>query len=58
MNQRDKYEIVQAFELETGEMAWNDWFESGHEYSVSDKEYFAKGLNKYLNIVGFIIKKL
>ena len=57
LNQSDLYEIVDAFELITGEKAWQDWFDSEHEYSVTDKEYFAKGLNNYLNVIGFIIKK-
>ena len=58
LNSSDLYEIVDAFELTSGEKAWQDWFDSEHEYSVSDKEYFAKGLNKYLIVIGFIIKKL
>ncbi|MCR5736534.1 MAG: class I SAM-dependent methyltransferase [Eubacterium sp.] len=58
LNRSDLYELVDAFELTTGEKAWQDWFDSEHEYSASDKEYFAKGLNNYLNVIGFIIKKL
>ena len=58
LTKTDLCEIVDAFELKTGEKAWQDWFDSEHEYSISDKEYFAKGLNNYLNIIGFIIKKI
>ncbi len=57
-NSKGQYEIVQAFELETGEQAWKDWFASGHAFAKRDGEYFEKGINGYVNIIGFLIKKL
>lgn len=53
-----RYEILQAAVLETGAQAWNDWFASGHPFAKRDGEYFAKGIDRYVNLIGFVIKKL
>ncbi len=37
--------------------AWKDWFDSGHEYGVRDKEFLDKGLSQILNFVLIYVKK-
>ena len=52
-----QYEIVKAFDLDCFGDAWEDWFASKHPYAIRDEEYFAKGVDKYLSIVGLVIRK-
>lgn len=52
----EDFEIIQDFELECFHEAWNDWFESKHNFAVRDCEYFKKGVDKYLTFVGFVIE--
>lgn len=40
-----------------GEEAWQEWFASGHEYALRDKEFFDRGIGKYLNFVVMAIRK-
>ena len=54
----DAFEIVKDFELECFDLAWKDWFMSEHLFSIRDAEYFAKGVDEYLEFVGFVIRKI
>ncbi len=53
----DDYEVVMDFDLDCFDEAWNDWFESGHEYGIRDKGYFDRGLGEYLSFIGIVIRK-
>jgi cyclopropane fatty-acyl-phospholipid synthase-like methyltransferase len=53
----DDYEVVMDFNLDCFDEAWNDWFESGHEYGMRDKVYFDRGLDEYLSFIGIVIRK-
>lgn len=48
---------VECFELTDDEAAWNEWFASGNEYGKRDKEFFDKGIGKYLCFVGIAVRK-
>ena len=37
---------------------WNDWYQSGHEYAMQDKEFMDKGVDKMMNFVMLVVKKL
>ena len=37
--------------------AWKDWFDTGHEYGLRDKEFLEKGLNQILNFVMIYVRK-
>ena len=37
--------------------AWQDWFDSGHEYGARDKEFLDQGLAEILNFVLIYVKK-
>lgn len=52
-------EIAQAefFEMDCADEAWREWFESGHEYALRDKEFFERGVGKYMNFVGMAIRR-
>ena len=53
----EKFDIEKAFDLDSFDVAWKDWFMSKHKFAVRDEEYFKKGVDKYLSIVGFVIRK-
>jgi len=44
-------------QINCGDVAWQEWFDSGHEYAVRDKAFFDKGIGKYLNFVGMAVRK-
>ena len=44
-------------EAKSTDKAWSEWFESGHEYGMRDKEFIDKGLNKVLNFILIYIRK-
>ena len=44
-------------EAECFDTAWKEWFESGHEYGIRDKEFLEKGLDKILNFILIYVKK-
>ena len=37
--------------------AWEDWFASGHEYGLRDKEFLEKGLDRLLNFALIYVRK-
>ncbi len=40
------------------DVAWQDWFDTNHEFAVREKAFFDKGLDKYLNFISIIVKKV
>jgi len=44
-------------EAECFETAWKEWFDSGHEFGIRDKEFLEKGLDKILNFILIYVKK-
>lgn len=48
---------VDAFEAECYDIAWKEWFDTGHEFAMRDKEYLDKGLYDLLNFVLIYVKK-
>lgn len=57
LGKSDAFDIVQHFDLQCFDAAWNDWFSSQHEFALHDEKYFQKGVSNYLSTVGLIIKK-
>ena len=39
------------------DLAWQDWFDSGHEYGARDKEFLDRGLDQVLNFVLMYVRK-
>ena len=52
----DQCEIM-VREADCYDIAWQEWFESGHEYGVRDKEFLDKGLYDILNFAMIYVKK-
>jgi len=52
----DQCEVV-IKEAECFDIAWQEWFEFGHEYGKRDKEFLDKGLYDILNFILIYIKR-
>ncbi|MBR3105891.1 MAG: methyltransferase domain-containing protein [Clostridia bacterium] len=52
----DRCEVT-VKEAECFDAAWQEWFDSGHEYGIRDQEFLSKGLNKILNFILIYVKK-
>lgn len=48
---------VTVKEAECFDVAWQEWFESGHEFGIRDKEFLDKGLDQILNFVLIYVKR-
>lgn len=55
-NHKDEIELS-IYEADCFDKAWEDWFITGHEFGLRDKEYLDKGLYQMLNFVMVCIKK-
>lgn len=50
-------ESIKVNEMRCFDAAWQDWFDTKHEYAIRDKEFFDRGLEKYINFISIIVKK-
>ncbi len=44
-------------EAECFDIAWQEWFDSEHEFGIRDKEFLSKGLNEILNFILIYVRK-
>ena len=44
-------------EAECFDIAWQEWFDSGHEYGIRDREFLQKGLDRGLSFVLIYVRK-
>lgn len=58
IGQSDNFEIVMDFDLDSFDVAWNDWFLSKHGLALHDEKFFKKGIGQYLATVGLVIRKV
>lgn len=48
---------IMVTEGECFDEAWEDWFSTGHEFAVRDREFLSKGLDRILNFVLIWVQK-
>ena len=48
---------LSVLEAECFDEAWQDWFSTGHEYGIRDREFLSKGLDRILNFVLIYVRK-
>ncbi len=48
---------VSVAEAECFDIAWREWFDSGHEYGARDREFLDRGLDRILNFILIYVKK-
>ena len=49
---------ISVKEADCFDIAWKEWFDSGHEFGIRDKEFLGKGLDQILNFILIYVKKL
>ena len=49
---------VTVKEAKCFDVAWKEWFDTGHEFAMRDKEYLDKGLDKILNFILIYVQKV
>ena len=52
----DECDVV-VKEGECFDEAWKDWFDSGHEYGLRDRQFLEQGLDQLLNFILIYVKK-
>ncbi len=48
---------VEVYESVQFDLVWQEWFDSGHEYGIRDREFLEKGLKDVLNFVMMVIER-
>jgi len=48
---------VKVYESANFDQVWQEWFDSGHEYGIKDKEFLQRGLQEILNFVMIVVRK-
>ena len=48
---------VSVTEAECFDAAWADWFGTGHEYGIRDRDFLSRGLDRILNFVLMYVRK-
>ena len=46
-----------VLETECCDEAWEDWFSTGHEYGIRDREFLSRGLSRILNFPLIYVRK-
>ena len=46
-----------VLEAECCDEAWEDWFSTGHEYGIRDREFLSRGLDRFLNFPLIYVRK-
>ena len=48
---------ISVKEADCFDIAWKEWFDSGHEFGIRDKEFLSKGLNEVLKFILIYVRK-
>ena len=48
---------VRTWEMSLFELAWQEWFDTKHEYALNDKKYFDSMIKPFTNFVGIMVRK-
>ena len=48
---------ISVLEAECCDEAWEDWFSTGHEYGIRDREFLSRGLDRILNFPLIYVRK-
>ena len=48
---------ISVTEAECYDEAWEDWFNTGHEYGIRDREFLSRGLDRILNFALIYVRK-
>ena len=48
---------ISVLEAECYDEAWEDWFNTGHEYGIRDRDFLSRGLDRIQNFVLIYVRK-
>ena len=48
---------ISVMEAECFDAAWKDWFNTGHEYGIRDRDFLSRGLGQILNFALIYVQK-
>ena len=48
---------ISVLEAECDDEAWEDWFNTGHEYGIRDRDFLSRGLKEILNFALIYVRK-
>ena len=48
---------ISVMEAECFDAAWKDWFNTGHEYGIRDRDFLSRGLGRILNFALIYVRK-
>ena len=48
---------ISVLEAECFDEAWEDWYNTGHEYGIRDREFLSRGLDRILNFVLIYVRR-
>ena len=52
----ERMETVETWELGCFDLAWDEWFATGHKYALEDQQFFETLIRPYTCFVGIYIK--
>jgi len=56
IGKHERIELVETWEMECFDLAWSEWFATGHEYALGDKRFFESLIKPYTCFVGIYVK--
>lgn len=48
---------AEVWEMECADLAWQEWFQTGHEYALRDRQFMLRGVDREVNLLGICIRK-
>ncbi|MBO5133322.1 MAG: methyltransferase domain-containing protein [Paludibacteraceae bacterium] len=57
IGEHEDIEEVRTWEMSLFDMAWQEWFDTKHEYALNDKKYFDSMIKPFTNFVGIMVRK-
>ena len=57
IGEHEDIEEVRTWEMSLFDLAWQEWFDTKHEYALNDKKYFDSMIKPFTNFVGIMVRK-
>ena len=50
-------EEVRTWEMSSFDLAWQEWFDTGHEFALNDQSFYEEMIKPFTNFVGIMVRK-
>ena len=57
IGEHEDIEEVRTWGMSLFDLAWQEWFDTKHEYALNDKKYFDSMIKPFTNFVGIMVRK-